>query len=73
MTPSEGETVHPSWWREELRYLCELVALTGLAMAQPVLDVFGKSPETFAFRGVSRAGIIEFAILVTVDRNIASQ
>ncbi len=66
MTPSEGAPGTPVWWREELRYLCELLALTGLAIAQPVLDVFGNSPETFAFRGVSRAGIIEFALLVTL-------
>lgn len=54
------------WWREELRYLVELVALTGLVLAQPLLDVFGRSPETFAYRSVSSRQIVVFGLLVVL-------
>ena len=50
--------------REELRYFLEIVALTGFVVAQPVLDVFGRSPETFVFRGADRSDIVLFAAIV---------
>ncbi len=44
----------------------ELLALTGFAVAQPLLDVFGRSPEQFAFRDASRPVIIAFGVLVAL-------
>lgn len=58
-TPSLGDRL-----REELRYFIEIVALTGFVVAQPVLDVFGRSPETFVFRGADRGDIVLFAAIV---------
>ena len=52
--------------RVELRRLLELLALTGLALVQPTLDVLGRSPETFVFRGVDGAQLVIFAVLVAV-------
>ncbi len=51
---------------EELSFGAELVALCGLAIAQPVLDVFARSPEWFAYRGARAGDIVLFALLVTV-------
>ena len=50
----------------ELRRGAELLALTGLAFTQPVLDVLGSSPETFVFRGVEGAQIVLFALAVAL-------
>lgn len=50
--------------RGELRRLAELLALTGLAIVQPVLDVLGRSPETFVFRGVEHGDLVLFALVV---------
>jgi hypothetical protein len=35
--------------------LAELLALSGFVVAQPLLDVAGKSPDFFLFRGADRA------------------
>ena len=51
--------------RSELRFGIELFALCGLAITQPLLDLFGRSPEQFAFRGVESRGIVAFALVVT--------
>ena len=50
--------------REELRYFLEIVALTGFVIAQPILDVFGRSPETFVFRGADGGDVVLFALMV---------
>src|SRR6187397_3175270 len=42
------------------------MALTGLAVVQPVLDVLGRSPETFVFRGVDHTHLVLFALLVAL-------
>lgn len=52
--------------RMELKSFLEILTLTGFIVAQPVLDVFGKSPETFVFRGAGRTEVVLFAVLVTV-------
>ncbi len=52
--------------RLELRRGAELLALTGLAITQPLLDVLGKSPETFVFRGVEGGAIVVFALVVAL-------
>ena len=50
--------------REEGGYFLEILALTAFAFAQPVLDVFGRSPETFVFRGAAPRDIVLFALIV---------
>ena len=45
----------------------ELVTLWSFAAAQPLLDVFGRSPETFVFRGADRWTIVGFAVVVVVS------
>lgn len=44
--------------------LLELLGLCGLAVAQPVLAVFGAAPDYFVFEGAERADIIAFALVV---------
>jgi hypothetical protein len=54
----------PARAREELLYGLEILALTAFAFAQPLLDVFGRSPETFVFRGADSQDIVVFALVV---------
>ena len=51
-------------WRGEGRALTELVALSSLAVTQPLLDVFGRAPDVFLFRDADRVDIIAFALVV---------
>jgi hypothetical protein len=50
----------PRGWRgrPELRALLEIVALCGLAITQPLLDVTGKSPDFFLFHRANTADIL---------------
>lgn len=50
--------------RISLRRLAVVLGLCGVAVAQPVLDVFGDSPATFQFHRVDSAGIVWFALVV---------
>lgn len=50
-------------WRVELGYLLELAALCGFVFTQPVLDTFGRSPETFIAHNASRTDILLFALI----------
>jgi hypothetical protein len=50
--------------RYELLLALELLALTTFAFGRPVLDSFGRSPETFIARGAGEREIILFAVLV---------
>jgi hypothetical protein len=52
--------------RADLWALAELFALTGLVIAQPVLDVTGRSPDVFLFRRADRLDILLLAVGVTV-------
>jgi hypothetical protein len=52
--------------RVELRRLAALVGVAGVAIAQPVLDAFGKSPETFIFRDVEGLDVVLFALAVVL-------
>ncbi|MBO4206638.1 sulfatase-like hydrolase/transferase [Micromonospora echinofusca] len=45
-------------WGTELRRQLELVGLTGLAVAQPLLDVTGRSPDFFLFHRATRGEIL---------------
>ena len=49
-----------------MRRLLELLALCGLAVAEPVLRVFGQSPDTFLAHDVTGARIVWFAALVAL-------
>jgi len=44
--------------RVELRALVEIVALCGLVITQPLLDITGKSPDFFLFYGAGRGDIL---------------
>ena len=50
--------------RAELLSVLELAGLTGLAFTRPVLDSFGRSPETFLVRGATAGDVLVFALLV---------
>lgn len=50
-------------WRAESRAALEIVALCGLAITQPLLDVTGRSPDFFLFHG---AGAGQVLLLVAV-------
>ncbi|HUF85318.1 MAG TPA: sulfatase, partial [Acidimicrobiia bacterium] len=54
----------PARVREEGGYFLEILALTAFAFAQPLLDVFGRSPETFVFRGAGTRDIVLFAVVL---------
>jgi hypothetical protein len=60
--PAEGreESRQPGGWRDRLRLwaLVELFVLSGFAIAQPLLDVTGKSPDFFLFRRADRLDIL---------------
>lgn len=44
----------------------ELAALTGAAVAQPLLDEFGRAPDVFIRAGVGRWGVVAFALIVAL-------
>lgn len=51
--------------RREGFALLELLAATWLAVAQPVLDAFQRSAETFVFRRASSVEVVIFTVVVT--------
>jgi hypothetical protein len=58
----------PRAWpeRTRVRAFVELFALCGFAFTQPLLDIFGRGVEQFAFRGASPSQIVLFGVAVTV-------
>lgn len=52
--------------RGELLLALELVGLCAFAFSRPVLDSFGRSPETFVARDADLLTFIEFGLLVTL-------
>src|SRR5919109_1514267 len=52
--------------RAQLWALVELFVLTGFAIAQPLLDVTGKSPDMFVFSRAGRGDILQLVIGVTL-------
>jgi hypothetical protein len=52
--------------RGELLAALEICGLTGLAFTRPVLDSFGRAPETFLARGAAPLDVVLFAITVAV-------
>ena len=59
------------WVKAELISFLEILALTVLVVSQPVLDVMGKSPETFVFRDAGTSRIVIFAVTATLVPAIA--
>ena len=53
-------------WRREGRYLLELIGITAVAVAQPVLDVIQQAPEELVNRQAGAAEIVVFALLVVL-------
>jgi Sulfatase len=52
--------------RAHLWALVELFVLTGFAIAQPLLDVTGKSPDLFVFSRAGRGDILQLVTAVTL-------
>ena len=68
-----AEPTPPSRWtrarsiiRGELWLFLELFALAGFIVAQPVLDVLGRSPEFLVFRQADARDIVALAIAITL-------
>ena len=59
--PAEGTVIH-----REIDYFLQILGLSSFAIAQPILDVMGRSPETFVFRGAETTQIVLFGVLVTL-------
>ena len=52
------------WVKTESLLASELLALTAVAFSRPVLDSFGRSPETFIARQATSAEILVFGVVV---------
>ena len=59
----DGARAPPDGCNEALR---GTLRLTGFAVAQPLLSVYGKAPEEFVFRRVDGVGVIAFAAVVVL-------
>ena len=55
-----------AWARTEVAPALEILALCGLAIAQPLLDVTGRSPDFFLFYGAGRGDILLLVALLTL-------
>jgi Sulfatase len=69
--PPAGGAGRAEWrrrWleRAHLWALVELFVLTGFAIAQPLLDVTGKSPDMFVFSRAGRGDILQLVVGVTL-------
>jgi hypothetical protein len=60
--PAEAAPVE----RARLWWLLELFALTGLVVAQPLLDVIGRSPDFFLFRKADSRDIALLVVAITL-------
>ncbi|MEU4371699.1 sulfatase-like hydrolase/transferase [Micromonospora chersina] len=56
----------PGRWRGEAGRLLEVVALVGLVVTQPLLDVLGRSPDFFLFHRASRADVLLLVALIAI-------
>lgn len=55
----------PPAWRREGRAFVELFAMSGVAIALPLLDTFGRAMHQFVFRGAEASDIVLFGLAVT--------
>ncbi|MFE9694595.1 sulfatase-like hydrolase/transferase [Micromonospora sp. NPDC005806] len=53
-------------WRAELGRLAEVLALVGLVVTQPLLDVLGRSPDFFLFHRATRLDVLLLVALVAI-------
>ena len=58
MTTGQPGRLRRAWGRPEAKAFLELFALTGIAVAQPVLDVINNSPETIIGHQASGVAIV---------------
>jgi hypothetical protein len=58
-------------WKHEALLAAELLALCAIGFARPVLDTFGRSPETFVARGADARTIVAFALVVALGPPLA--
>jgi len=62
VNPDADEHRRP-WASEAFRFL-EILALAGVAVVEPTLGPFGRSPETFTGAGASRLDVVAFGLVV---------
>lgn len=53
-------------WRREAGRLLEVVALIGLVVTQPLLDVLGRSPDFFLFHRATRGDVLLLVALIAI-------
>ncbi len=58
-------------WRREMRSFLELFALTGIAVAQPTLDLLGKNPSLFIVWRSDRSRFLALVFLLVLGPPIA--
>jgi len=66
-----GSLRHRSGWAHEGLLTLELAALCAVAFARPLLDSFGRSPDTFIARGATPRTIVAFGLVVTLAPPLA--
>lgn len=64
--PEPFPAADPGRRRADLHALLELFALTGLAVAQPLLDIIGDAPTFLIFHGLQTGGTLLLVGLVTL-------
>ncbi|MFJ6198915.1 sulfatase-like hydrolase/transferase [Micromonospora sp. NPDC092111] len=64
--PASAGEVTPSGRRTELRRALEAVALVGLVVTQPLLDVLGRSPDFFLFHRATTGDILVLVALIAL-------
>jgi hypothetical protein len=53
-------------WLVEVLLALEIVALVAFAVSRPILDSFGRSPETFVARGADSGMVVRFGLFVAL-------
>lgn len=69
--PAPADPAGPSRRRTAVDRLLVLAGLCGLAVAQPLLELLGKNPSTFQYRGLAGTQIAWFAVAVVVVPPVA--
>ncbi len=61
---NEGARFGP--WRREVRALLELLALTGIALTQPALDILRRNPAIFVTQGTSATELVMLTLALVI-------
>ncbi|WP_433342498.1 sulfatase-like hydrolase/transferase [Micromonospora sp. CA-111912] len=64
--PAPGRPARRAGWRAERGLLLEVVALVGLVVTQPMLDVLGRSPDFFLFHRATRGEVLTLVALIAM-------